>query len=421
VLVVIGCRCIETLALGADGPPTPSAGKPALATFASSQRSVFHVACFGTEKDREKARQGIAAWGPLSKKAAGELRKFVATEWPSPPQPGGWKGKATATGGMRELDVPGLGKREYYLSLPPQPYTPTRASPVLLSLHGAGGNGKGEYQWCWAKWAKQWPGFIACPSGEPAGQQWFKDGTFGEDQQPFVMALLADLRKNFAVDDDRILIHGFSNGGNASWYYAMHYPSLFAGMVTRGGSPCSTKWFENLLHVPSYIVHGDKDSVIGAEDDRKAAAKLKNLAYDVTYKELPGGHNPFLNDTNPEIVTWLGKQKRKAYPLKIAFKTADVRASRAYWVEITDRVGKGAEVNAEVKENRIELTVRGVKEIVLWLSDDLVDLEQPVTVVCGGKTLHEALVPRAAADLLAWLDATGDRAAAPVVRLALKP
>jgi len=255
----------------------------------------------------------------------------------------------------------------------------------------------------------------------PAGQQWFKSGNFGEDQQPFLMAMLADLRKNFAVDDDRILIHGFSNGGNGSWYYAMHYPSLFAGMVTRGGSPCTTVWFENLVNVPAYIVHGDKDSVIGPDTDRKAAAKLKELAYDVTYKELPGGHDPFLDQTNNEIVAWLGKQKRKAYPLKIAFKNAETRASRAYWAEIAERDGEKAEINAEVKGNRIDLTVRGVKEIVLWLADDLVDLEKPVTVACGGKTLHEGLVPRSAADLLAWLDATGDRAAAPVARLALKP
>ena len=39
---------------------------------------------------------------------------------------------------------------------------------------------------------------------------------------------LADVKKNYEVDDNRILVRGFSMGGASAWHIGAHYGSEFA-------------------------------------------------------------------------------------------------------------------------------------------------------------------------------------------------
>lgn len=414
----------STLAAVASGLALLLTGSPAAAddpgglpieSLTPAHKAAFLGAAAGPEKGREKARAQVAAWGALSKQAAQDLRKLVAGKWPFPAKPGGWKGKQAPAGGLREIDVPGLGMREYYLAVPAG-YKPDRNWPLAVSLHGAGGNGPDDYGWCWAKWAKQWPGFVACPSGVPAGAQWFPE------QRAFVAAMLADARRHFAIDDDRVALHGFSNGGNGAWYYGCHFPSLWCGVITRGGGCPVPNLLPNLTGLPCAIVHGDKDEVIPVSHDREAAATLKELGCAVLYKEIPGGgHDPFLDKLNGELLPWLGKQRRKPWPAMVSFLNGSEKDARAHWVEVPRQEADWREFSVEVKEgNRIEVSGSRVQEMVLWLSDELLDLDKPVTVADGEEILFQGVVSRSAGDLLRWLDETGDRAAAPVARLVIK-
>lgn len=413
-VIFLGLILLAGLAMAADEPTppaAPAAPAPILKLTGKHEQAFLAAATAASGAKRDKVRAEVAAWPPLGVKAAEQLRKLVQTKWPFAPPAAGWKGKPGKTGGMREIDVPGLGKREYYLALP-DGYTPKSNWPLALSLHGAGGEGKGDYAWCWEKWAKLWPGLIACPSGQPAGDQWFPK------QRPFVQAVLDDVCRTFAIDDDRVALHGFSNGGNGSWYYGQHWPSRWSAMFTRGGgSPELEDMLVNLLHLPCTIVHGSGDPVIKVDHDRASAAALTQLGFDVTFKEMPGKHEPFLDQVNPEVIPWLAKARRDPYPKTVKALSRSGEDGRYYWIDCAKRTGDRVEVAATVEGQGIALTVQGTGELVLWLADPLLDLDQPVIVTWNGKQTHAGLVPRRGSDLLAWLDATCDRAAAPVARL----
>ncbi|MFH1024293.1 MAG: hypothetical protein V1809_13010 [Planctomycetota bacterium] len=388
---------------------------PRLEKLTGAEKDLFVRAFDADAKRRDEARKKIGEWPPLAKAAAEELRTLIRKQWRFAPPNTGWKKPPGKKGGMRTIRVEKLGDREYFLHVPAG-YTSQRNWPLLVSLHGAGGTGEGDYDWLWAKWERLWDGFVACPSGVPPGAQWFPE------QRPFVLGMLNDVRKTFPIDDNRVALHGFSNGGNGAWFYALYYPSLWCGVITRAGSPYREDLFKNLMNVGVAVVHGEKDSVIPAGRDRDAANALKVLKYNVIHKEIPaGGHEPFDDKTNPELLPWLRKLERPAWPKKIVFRPPDDESPRAYWLEAGANGAAAAEVTAEVKEgNRVALTASGVGEMTLWLSDDLVDLDKPVVVVKDGLEVFQEAVPRRASDLVDWFAATGDRATAPVARIKVR-
>jgi hypothetical protein len=74
-----------------------------------------------------------------------------------PHNPSNGSGGAFPGNVTRIVSVPGVGSRSYYLYLPPA-YTPTRAWPLLLALHGAGGAGTApaaaqQVRSDWSYWA----------------------------------------------------------------------------------------------------------------------------------------------------------------------------------------------------------------------------------------------------------------------------
>jgi dienelactone hydrolase len=58
------------------------------------------------------------------------------------------------------------------------------------------------------------------------------------------LEILDHLKKNYAIDESRIVARGFSMGGAACWQYATHYPTLFAAAAPGAGF-AETKEFLN--------------------------------------------------------------------------------------------------------------------------------------------------------------------------------
>lgn len=51
-----------------------------------------------------------------------------------------------------------------------------------------------------------------------------------------LMEALADVKRRYKIDEDRIILRGFSMGGCGAWHIAMHYPSLWAAAEIGAGT-----------------------------------------------------------------------------------------------------------------------------------------------------------------------------------------
>lgn len=117
-------------------------------------------------------------------------------------------------------DVEGV-KREALVYLPAT--AKTRPNPVVFVFHGHGGNMQGmanrqALHRLWPEAICVYPqglpssGKITDPEGKKPGWQ-FSVGEYDDRDLKFFDAMLADLRKQYRVDDTRIYATGMSNGG----------------------------------------------------------------------------------------------------------------------------------------------------------------------------------------------------------------
>ena len=124
-------------------------------------------------------------------------------------------------------------ERTYYLQVQPRPSGPV---PLILSLHGGGGNGEqtcnlaGGIQ----ELAEREGFLVACPEG--IENNW-NDGRANDrdrahvediDDVGFLLALIEQLAKTHDVDPDRIFVTGASNGGMMSLRMACEASDVFA-------------------------------------------------------------------------------------------------------------------------------------------------------------------------------------------------
>lgn len=158
--------------------------------------------------------------------------------------------------------------------------------PLLIVFHGAGANAaKAERVTGFTADANDDGFLVAYPNGTAANAidgelAWNAGACCGVpkadnvDDVAFVMAMIAELGSEYAVDPERIFLVGFSNGGMLSYRLACQYGNAFAGIAVVGGalnySPCRPPTPVSVL-----IVHGTTDATVpyggGPTNDRTAA------------------------------------------------------------------------------------------------------------------------------------------------------
>jgi poly(3-hydroxybutyrate) depolymerase len=151
------------------------------------------------------------------------------------------------------------------------------------------------------------PAFVVSPLGR--GEMMGYDGLGYDD----VMRVIADVRRAYPIDPQRISLTGASMGGGGTWAIGLRHPELFAALAPvcafanfqRMVSPSDAALYdlarlaalsppaiaENAAHQQVFIFHGDKDPTVPVEDSRQMAARYEALGWlgkNVHYREYPG-------------------------------------------------------------------------------------------------------------------------------------
>ncbi len=212
-----------------------------------------------------------------------------------------------------------------YRLLVPRGYDAAKSWPLIIWLHGSGEKGSnnsaqlsgitstflGNKEKC--------PALVMVPQC-PSDSSWLG---IGLNEPPkitepsrMIIATIAELRKEFNLDDRRIYIGGFSMGGCGSWELLSRYPNLFAAAFPIAGPPGDRPGLAPLIKdVPIWVFHGDKDNVAPVDSSRTIVAALKAVDSPVKYTEYKnGGHEASTTLADPALQEWLFAQKRSAPP-----------------------------------------------------------------------------------------------------------
>ena len=208
----------------------------------------------------------------------------------------------------RRTFVSGIdGSRQEYSIVPPAEGASDGPKGLVLSLHGAGvhcpsqANAYGSKPDLW----------IVAPTNR---------GKFGFDWQDWgridAYEVLEDALRVSGADRSRVYLTGHSMGGHGTWHLGANDPDRFAAIApsagwvsfhTYAGKREQGRWtslwhgadgssntlalIDNLKQLPTYIVHGEKDDNVPADQARTMIAALKKAGATPKWHFEPGkGH-----------------------------------------------------------------------------------------------------------------------------------
>ena len=179
-----------------------------------------------------------------------------------------------------------LGEERDALLYVPDGYRPEQPAPLVLSLHGAGGDETaGLYPL--HELADEAGLILLAPASR--GRTWdVVLGGFGPDIDFIDRALNATFDR-CAVDPARIGVAGFSDGASYALSLGITNGDLFSQVLPFSpgfAAPAGQRG------VPRFFIsHGTRDAVLPIDrTSRRVVPQLREAGYEVLYREFDGGH-----------------------------------------------------------------------------------------------------------------------------------
>jgi predicted esterase len=150
--------------------------------------------------------------------------------------------------------------------------------------------------------------------GNPFGPQPNDPPNLRELSEKDVMNVLALVREEFNVDDNRIYLMGHSMGGAGTLHLAVKYPDIWAavGPIAPAAFELDPQSIAKVPRLPVVLVHGAADELVPVAVGQQWAAVMKNAGMTYEYHELPGvTHGPVINDAQPLIYAFFAKHAKE--------------------------------------------------------------------------------------------------------------
>ena len=228
------------------------------------------------------------------------------------------------------------------------------------------------------------------------------------------------VKKQYAIDENRILVRGFSMGGGATWHIAAHYPGLFAANAPGAGFSESEdflkiskeelaampQWQRKLFHlydatdyaanfynIPTVAYSGEIDPQQQAANMMATALAAEGMT--LTHIIGPQTGHKYHPDSKPLInqrLDAIADRGNDPYPAKIRFTTYTLRYNSMKWLRV-DALGRHwdrARVDAEVVgRSAIRAKTANVEAITLEFGpgQSLLDIDHKVAVEVDGQSI----------------------------------
>ncbi len=250
---------------------------------------------------------------------------------------------------------------------------------------------------------------------------------------------LADVRRHYPVDENRLVVRGFSMGGAACWQFAAHYSGLWAAAAPGAGfsetadflkvfqnETVRPAWYEqklwhwydatdyavNLFNCPTVAYSGEIDRQKQAADMMAKALAADGIEMvHIIGPKTAHAYQPEAKEEVNRRIDAIARAGRDPVPRKVRFTTWTLRYNNMLWVTVDglERHWDRARVDAEIlSDHSIRVDTHNVTGLTLSMEPGLCPLDNSVapTILLDGRGL-EAPKPRSDRSWTAHFQRTG--------------
>ncbi len=232
---------------------------------------------------------------------------------------------------------------------------------------------------------------------------------------------LEDVKKHYNIDENRIIVRGFSMGGAACWQFATHFAGLWAGAAPGAGfsetpeflrffqkETLTPTWYEKKLwhwyDATSYALNLYNCPTVaysGAIDRQKQAADimgtaLNNEGMSLTHIIGPDTGHKYHPDSKSQInhlIDKIAAKGRNPIPPTVKFVTYTLRYSKMLWIELQglEEHWERAQIEATITDSKtVTIQTKNIHAFSINMGPGLcpLDTTQQPTVIIDGIALR---------------------------------
>jgi len=131
-----------------------------------------------------------------------------------------------------------------------------------------------------------------------------------------ILKFLDEVIAHYPINPKQIVLMGFSQGSSMAYSIALTEPHRLMGMVAMSGRLPDERLLklapaEHLKQFPIFVSHGLYDEILPIHNGRESEQRLRELQFNVTYKEYPMAHQVSA-ECLADISKWLTEQLNHA-------------------------------------------------------------------------------------------------------------
>jgi dienelactone hydrolase len=297
------------------------------------------------------------------------------------------------------------GSAQPYIAYVPASYTPGKPVRLDVTLHGTN---RGMVEVGFMSHTE-----IVMGSRRVAPTEYIMIEVLGRTNNAYrwggeadVLEAVAAAKRSYAIDENRVVLRGFSMGGSGTWHLGLQHPDHWAAIEAGAGFNDTIKYGRmynlpphqlkalhiydsrdyalNLFQLPTVGYAGEQDGQMAGlanirEELEKADFTFQRDGLNWTTKDLPmvflvgpkTGH-AWEPESKKRSDAFLDEalKKGRTEPDHIRFVTYTTRYNRCFWVTVDglDRHYERAEVDARRADSNIEIRTKNVSALILTAS-----------------------------------------------------
>jgi poly(3-hydroxybutyrate) depolymerase len=238
------------------------------------------------------------------------------------------------------------GQNHRYTLVVPSTYDPAVPMPLRFYLHGRVDteNKNSGSLWDFERFPPG-EGLAVYPSAWRGAMWWH------QSQLDNILGILAELKRTYNIDENRIHVVGVSDGGTGAYFLAFKAPTPFAGFIPLIGhagvlanprqGALGPFYIPNLRNSPFFAVNGALDPLYPVREVAPYVALYRQAGVDFVFRpRAEAGHDlRWWPEVAGAVDSFIKAHPRNPFPERISWETESTeRFNRVFWLTI-DQMG----------------------------------------------------------------------------------